>query len=487
VGKVGLLLGPLVAVAVYLLLPEARTNGAGEVVVGLSPAGRGTAAVGALMAVWWLTEALPLAATALVPLALFPLVGAADIRSAAAPFASDLIFLFMGGFMLGLAMERWGLHRRIALITILLVGSSPRRLVAGFMLATAVMSMWVSNTATAIMMLPIATSVIGLLESRLPEDQRRHIPSFSVCVLLAVAYAASIGGVGTLIGTPPNLVLATFAKDSLDVEIGMARWLWVGLPMVAIFLPVAWVYLTRVAYPVRIPRIEGGRGLIRGELHHLGSLKRGELNVLVVFLVTATLWITRRWVQEIPGLGGLSDAGIAIAAAIALFVIPVHWPSRTQTLDWETARRLPWGVLLLFGGGLSLASAIKANGVDAFLGMQFGVLEGFPKLVVVLAVTAMVIFLTELTSNTAVTTALLPVLAAAAVGLGVEPMSLCVPAALAASFAFMLPVATPPNAVVFGSGRVQIHQMIKAGFWLNLMGIGLVTAVGHWLAMRALV
>lgn len=493
VGKVGLIAGPIAAALAYFLLPAEVASDAGEIVGGLSPAARGAAAVGVLMAVWWLTEALPLPATALAPIALLPLLGAVDVKAAASPYASDLIYLFMGGFILGLGMERWGLHRRIALLTILLVGASPRRLIAGFMLATAVMSMWVSNTATAIMMLPIATSVIGLLESRLDEEHRGALASFAVCLLLAIAYSASIGGVGTIIGTPPNLVLAAFSEDELGIKIGMARWLMVGLPMVAIFLPLCWAYLVLIAYRFKLPADAAGRELIRDELRQLGTLKRGEWNVLVIFSVTATLWITRPWLEKLGEaqgwivLSSLSDAGIAVLAALALFITPTHWGSRTMTMNWETARKLPWGVLLLFGGGLSLASAIKETGVDVFLGQQFGVLEGAPTLVIVLAVAAMVIFLTELTSNTAVTSALLPVLAAAAVGLGVDPLSLCVPAALAASFAFMLPVATPPNAVVFGSGRVSVRQMAGTGFRLNLVGIVLVTVVGYWLAMQVLV
>ena len=473
---IGLLGGPVLGMAVYLGLP----------VDSLTAPGRGTAGVAALMAVWWLTEAIPLPATSLLPIALFPLLGAASAKGAAAPYASDLIYLFMGGFILGLGMERWGLHKRVALVIISFVGTGPRRLIGGFMLATALMSMWVSNTATAIMMLPIGMSVILLVRGRVGDDNR-DVGNFATCLLLGIAYAASIGGVGTLIGTPPNLVLANFVRDELGIELTMARWLRVGLPLVAVFLPVAWWYLTAWAYPVRLKQIPGGRELIRDELAKLGSMKRGEWVVFVVFMLTATAWMTRPYLvkfgnaHDLVAFSGLRDSVIAVLGALALFVIPVDIKTRTFAMDWGTAKKLPWGILLLFGGGLSLASAMQANGVSALIGEQFAVLAGAPTVLLILAVVVVVIFLTELTSNTAVTTTLMPILAGAAIGLGVEPMMLLVPAAIAASCAFMLPVATPPNAIVFSSGQVTIFQMAKAGFWLNLIGVVIVTGLMYLL------
>jgi sodium-dependent dicarboxylate transporter 2/3/5 len=488
----GLVAGPLVGLGTYLLLPGAELGAAGDVIRGLTREGRVTGGVGALMAVWWLTEALPLSATALLPIALLPLLGARTIREATAPYADPVIFLFMGGFILGLGMQRWGLHRRIALRTILLVGTQPRMLIAGFMLASAVMSMWVSNTATVAMMLPIGISVIHLVFARLGREYPPGEPpapeaegaNFATALMLGIAYAASIGGVGTLIGTPPNVILKGYIARTYGQEIGFAAWLWVGLPLVAVFLPLAWLYLTSAAFPVRLRRIPGGREMIQGELRGLGRMNRGEWAVFVVFTCTALAWILRPQLVALTGLTGLTDEGIAVAAAGALFLIPVNVRGRTFAMDWETASKLPWGILILFGGGLSLAGAIQANGVDRFIGRGFAALAGVPPLLIVLAVALGVIFLTELTSNTAVTNTMMPVLggAGAAAALGVDAVFLLVPAAIAASYAFMLPVATPPNAIVFGSGYVRLPQMVRAGFWLNLIGVLLVTAMGYFFA-----
>ena len=479
----GLFLGPVLAIVSYLLLPTATLDDAGTVTAGLTQPGRATATVGVLMAVWWLSEAIPLPATALLPLVLFPLGGVATISDAAAPFANSVIPLFLGGLLLGLGMERWGLHKRIAMITLRIVGAGPRRLIAGFMIASAMLSMWVSNTATAIMMLPIALSVISLVATRCappgtpPERAASPDPNFDTSLLLGVAYAASIGGVATLIGSPPNAILAGFVADELGQQISFARWMLLGVPIVVVFLPLAWAYIVFFDQPVRLREIPGGRALIRDELAALGPMKRGEWVVFLVFCCTVVLWVTRPVLQSLGrahGLGlltGLNDSSIAIAGAIALFVIPVHPRGRVFAMDWETARRVPWGILLLFGGGLSLASAISANGVDAFIGASVGGLGHMPEWLAVVLVCTLVIFLTELTSNTAVTTALLPILTGIAPTLGVDPLRLVVPAALAASFAFMLPVATPPNAIVFSSGRIRVGQMARAGLGLNVLGV----------------
>lgn len=501
----GLVGGPILAVAAYLLLPDKTATG------GLAPEGKAAASIAVLMAVWWLTEALPISATALVPIALFPLTGVLSIDATTSRYAHPLIFLFMGGFILGLGMQRWGLHKRIALLTIKLVGTRPTRLIAGFMLATAVLSMFVSNTATAIMMLPIGASVIDLVRRR-SEAKPADAAVFATCLMLAIAYASSIGGLGTLIGTPPNTVLAGYISDVYGRTIGFVEWMVLGVPLVAILLPITWIYLTRLAHPVRIGDLPGGRALIEKELRDLGPLSRGELTVMLVFFLAASSWILRPQFAEIgqmlawwqglgigPGdrgggvwgwtpvaawllapfamLAELSDTGIAIAAALALFAIPVEPKKRVFAIDWEQASQLPWGVLLLFGGGLALAQAISRTGVDVFIGSGFEALAGSPGIIITLLVAAVVIFLTELTSNTAVTSALLPVLGAAAIALGVEPHLLLVTATLAASCAFMLPIATPPNAVVFSSGAVTIGQMVKTGLWLNLIGIIVITAV----------
>lgn len=462
---VGLAAGPVLAVFVYLLLPA-----------GFSHQARATAAVASLMAIWWFTEAIPLSATALLPIVLFPLLGVLDIADAAAPYADKVIFLFLGGFILGLAMERWNLHQRIALITILIVGTQPKRLIAGFMIATAVMSAWVSNTATAAMMVPIGMSLVTLMR-RGGSVPTKDVSAFAGSVMLGIAYAASVGGVTTLIGTPPNGVLKSFVESELGWTISFQSWLVIGLPAAAIMLPLVWLYLTRLAFPSALREIPGGRSLIREQLAALGPVSRGEWSVLVVFTLTALAWMTRPQLVAWLGLPYLTDEGIAVAAAIALFLIPVSLRRGEFAMDWKTAERLPYGILLLFGGGLSLAAAIGATGLDKIIGEQFQILSGLPVWLVVLVVALVVVFATELTSNTALTSALMPVLAGAAAPLGVPAEFLLVPAALAASFAFMLPVATPPNAIVFGSGEISAARMARAGFTLNLIGAIVVTLV----------
>ncbi|MGH0028559.1 MAG: SLC13 family permease [Myxococcota bacterium] len=482
--RLGRYAGPLLALGVYGAFPESYVSAQGDLVP-LTDACRATAAVGVWMAVWWMTEAIPLYATALLPLAMFPLTGAADLEAAATPYAHELIYLFMGGFVLALSMQRWGLDRRISLHTLRWAGTRPTRIVAAFMGVTATLSMWVSNTATAVMMLPIALGVIGLVE------RRSEGSAFAPCLLLGLAYAASIGGVGTIIGTPPNLFLVSYVKSHLGIEIGFARWMLVGLPVVALFLPLAWLVLTRVLHPPRVASVEGGAEHIRELLAGLGAMKRGEWITLCVFSVTAFAWLTRPWLTawrwgDLQPLAGLSDPGIAILAALSLFLIPAEREPRVFTMDWETANRLPWGLLILFGGGLSLSAAIRANGLGEFLGHSIHFLHGVPAVWIVGGAVALMIFLTEITSNTATAATLIPIFASLAPGLGVEPLALIVPVTIAASCAFMLPVATPPNAVVFGSGHLGIGQMCRAGVWLNLLGILLITGLCQWLVVRLL-
>ena len=485
---IGLIAGPALALLLYGLLPHAYPNSAGET-VGFSNAGRATMALAAWMAVWWMTEAVELYATALLPLVALPMTGAASVRAAAAPYAHELIFLFMGGFLIALAMQRWGLHRRLALRALRAAGDHPAGIVACFMGVTAFFSMWVSNTATAVMMLPIALSIIALVEQVEPGSKER--PHFALCLLLGIAYAASIGGIGTIIGTPPNVFLASFIQSSLGEEISFVRWMGVGLPLVAVFLPLAWLMLTRVLYPLRGERIEGSREVTERAYRELGVMSRGERIVLAVFLLAAVSWISRPLlvsvqIGDMHPLAGLSDPVIAMVAALVLFVVPVDVKRRVFVMNWETALKLPWGILLLFGGGLSLAAAIRANGVGEYIGHQLAILSGIPTLLLVMAVIALVIFLTELTSNTATTATFIPILAALAPVFDLHPYMLIVPAAIAASCAFMLPVATPPNAIVFGSGHVTIQQMIRAGFWLNLTGVVLITVLVYTVMMRML-
>jgi solute carrier family 13 (sodium-dependent dicarboxylate transporter), member 2/3/5 len=482
-----LVLGPLLAAAVYVAMPDRA--GTGVEAIELGHAGRATAAIGVLMAVWWMTEALHVSATALLPVALFPLFGVFTVDEAAAPYANPLIFLFLGGFLLALAMQRWGLERRIALIALRIVGTEPRMLVGGFMVLTATFSMWVSNTATVAMMLPIALSVV---DAAVPGGRTVLIDQpgapgtrFSRSLLLGIAASASIGGVGTLIGTPPNLFLASFARDELDITISFVDWMMVGVPLVAVFLPIAWVLLTRVLFPPDVDR-ERLRGLLAGRgVAPVGPMQRAEWVVFVVFICTALAWVFRPLLVDITvfgarPFGGLSDAGIAVIAGVVLFVVPAG--AGTRVLDWETARQLPWGILLLFGGGLSLAAAIAATGVDDFLGLQVQGLDVHP-IVLVAVVTTGVVFMTEMTSNTATAAALVPIVAAIGPGLGLHPLALAIPVAVAASLAFMLPVATPPNAIVFGSGFIGIPDLMRMGLRLNLVSIVLITS---WLPLLAL-
>ncbi len=449
---------------------------------GLSAPAWRTAAVALLMAVWWLTEAVPIPATALLPLVLFPLVGAGSIDEAAAPYANPIIFLFLGGFLIALAMERWELHRRIALHILARVGSRPARLIGGFMGTTAFLSMWVSNSATALMMLPIGLSVIRFVEAGKTSenssgaDAARGVerPGFGLALMLGIAYGASIGGMGTLVGTPPNAFLAGFLSESYGIEVGFGEWLRLGLPLVLISLPLVFWILVKGTVRVGRGEIPGVDALIRTQLAALGPTGAAERRVGFVFLMAAVLWIGRPLIEG--WAPGLSDAGIAVTCGLALFLIPAG-KGEPRLLDWEAAERLPWGVLILFGGGLSLAAAIDRTGLNVWLGGVAAGLENWPPGLFLLLVTAVVVFLTELTSNTATAAAFLPVLGAAAVELGWDPRFLAVPAALAASCAFMLPIATPPNAIVYGSGRVFIPQMARAGIWVNLVMILVITGL----------
>jgi len=529
--RVGLLAGPLAALLTWILLSGDD--------LAMPPAARATAAVSVLMAVWWMTEAIPLAATALLPLILFPLTGVylagmqqgdavvvrqaetgqmgegtvvsfddqqvtvktddrtqqylpgelqvlekeRPIQRAASPYASRFVFILMGGFMIALGIQRWGLHRRIALMTVLFVGTRPRHLIAGFMLATAGLSMWISNTATTAMMLPIAISVVALLRGsfeKARDEGSDPAGNFSSCLMLAVAYSASIGGLGTLIGTPTNLFMASVLEEA-GQPVSFGLWMLIAMPLVIALLFICWWYLTRIALPIGVEKIPGGRELIRGQLVSLGSMSRGEWTVLVIFLSTALAWMFRRpltewtWlVDRLPVVGRLDDAIIAMAGALSMFVIPVNWKKRVFALDWEGVRDLPWGVLILFGGGLSLAAAVNSSGLGQAI-CQLVVDASFGStLLLVMISTVMVIFLTELASNTAAASLTLPILAAAAATFSPDPSLVwlvVIPAGLASSCAFMLPVATPPNAIVFASGELRISQMVKAGIGLNLLAI----------------
>ena len=436
---------------------------------GLSPAANAVLAATLWIAVWWITEAVPIAVTSLLPIVLFPLTGGLGLKNTAAAYGHELIYLYVGGFIIAIAIERWNLHRRIALNIIRLIGVNMSRLVLGFMVATGFLSMWISNTATAVMMLPIALAIVTQFkqeEQKSGESGQR----FAKALMLAIAYSASIGGVATLIGTPPNLVLAGVIKDFYGVEITFLKWMMVGLPISVVLLAICWYYLVYIAFPMRHIAFPGGRSEIHRQLQALGRLSYDEKQVLWVFTFTALAWITRSFLLNrfIPAI---DDTIIALAGATVLFVLPSRSQPGERIMDWESAVKLPWGVLLLFGGGFALAAGFKDSGLAGWLGSQMTLLDGVSLILLLLAVIAAVNFLTEITSNVATTSMLLPVLAPMALAIGVHPYGLMIGATIAASCAFMLPVATPPNAVVFGSGYLSIPDMMRTGFAMNLVSI----------------
>lgn len=440
--------------------------------MGLSAEGWSVAGVGLLMAIWWMTEAVPIPATSLVPLVLFPLLGIGDIRSTAAPYANPLIYLFLGGFLIAEAVQLSGLHKRLALLILGKTGNSPKMIVAGFMVATAFLSMWVSNTATTLMMLPIGVSVVHLASTSV-KASKESIHRFGTLLMLSIAYSASVGGVGTLIGTPPNALMAGFLEDTYGIVIGFAEWLWVGIPLVVVGLPLVYVILVYGVYRPGFNTIPGGRRMFERKYAELGRFSTREFRVSLVFFGVALLWVTRPLLSGI--VPGLSDPGIAMAGAVILFVIPAGSLKDDRLLEWSHASKIPWGVLILFGGGLSLAGAIDSSGLASWIGEGLSQLSVLPIPVLILIVTTTVIFLTELTSNTATAAAFLPVVGTVAVVLTGEPLVFVIPATIAASCAFMLPVATPPNAVVYGSGFITLPEMARAGIYLNLVFILIIT------------
>ncbi len=435
------------------------------------------------MACWWISEAVPIPATALIPLALFPLLDIVPIRDAGEPYGHRVVFLLMGGFMIALAMQRWGLHRRIALNIVARVGSGPRRVVAGFMLPAAFLSMWISNTAATTMMVPIGLSVLALFQQDDNMDSRQKA-ALGCALMLGIAFAANVGGMATLIGTPPNAVLAGVLQETFGYQIGFVEWLAIGLPMTIVFVPVIWLVLTRVCFAVPAGSAVHHHRRIVADARALGPLSRGEITVLLTLLVTAFLWLMRRTLNDLLPNVGINDTSIAVCGALALFLLPVGRDSeghREFALDWATAMRLPWGVLLLLGGGFSLASAIKTTGLAAWIGDVTAVVAVLPILGLVLLVTLLVVFLTEINSNTATTATFIPVLAAVAVSIGENPLLLCIPATFAASAAFMLPIATAPNAVVFASGHVPSSAMLRAGLMLNPLATLVIVALTWFL------
>lgn len=501
-GTLGLVLGPLLAITVYLVMPQSLNTDA-----------RLTAALTILMATWWITEAVPIPVTSLLPLLVFPLASGDSMDSIGSSYGNSVVFLFMGGFMLALAMQKSQLHIRIALMTISVVGTKPSRMIAGFMVATAFISFWVSNTATAVMMLPIGISVLVLVSEHLASGQEGAssgadstkasskparlsatktpkseeiaqgsaadaVPltktNFGTSLMLGLAYSASIGGLGTIISTPPLVFLAGYLQQNHGIEIGFAQWMLVGVPTVAVMLAIIWFVLTKVLYRPEIDEIPGGKSLIKTELQKLGRMSRAELSVLLVFALAIFGWVVLPMLFE---TSPLSDAGVALAAAFLLFMIPSGKLRHQKLLDWDTAVKLPWGILLLFGGGLALSAKFTSSGLSDWVGEQVAGIGVLPIVVIVFLVTAIVMAMTEITSNTATAATFLPIFGGVAAGIGADPLLLTIPVALAATACFMLPVATPPNAIAYSSGYITMGQMVRAGIWLNIIGTVVITVL----------
>lgn len=444
----------------------------------LSAEARAVLASTVWIAVWWVTEAIPIAATALLPIVLFPLTEAVSLRDTTAQYGHHYIFLYIGGFLIAIAIEKWGLHRRIALNIIRVIGTSITRILLGFMVATAALSMWISNTATSVMMLPIGMAIVAQLRDN-PRTEIDEHTEFGKALMLAIAYSASIGGMATLIGTPPNLVLAGVVKEMYGIEISFLRWMLFGLPVSLLLLIICWLYLTRYAFRFEQDRFPGGRDEIERQLKSLGPMTSEERKLTLVFLLTASAWIGRSFLQrKFAVLPQLDDTMIAMIAGLTLFLLPSsagNTNEKTAILNWDDTRNLPWGIVLLFGGGMALAEGFKSSGLANWVGSQATHLETVPLIVLVVLLVAAVNFLTEVTSNLATTSMLLPILASMALSMDVHPFLLMIGATVAASCAFMLPVATPPNAVVFGSGYLRIPDMVRTGLWLNLISISLLS------------
>ncbi|WP_416305490.1 SLC13 family permease [Neptunicella sp. SCSIO 80796] len=441
-----------------------------------------TAAVGMWMAIWWATEAIPVPVTAFIPLVAFDVLGISSLKEAAEPYSNPIIYLYLGAFLLAIAVERWNLHKRMALMILTRTGTDGRRLVAGFMMVAAFLSMWMTNTSTTMMLMPICLSVVKVITDHSMDLNDKQKADFQVSMLLGLAYGATIGGLATLVGTPPNALLAAFMKESYGVEIGFATWMAVGVPVMLLMLPLTWIVLTRLAFKINIqenPAVQTHLKKIKGEL---GSMGAAEKRVAIVFFLVILAWILRRPLTALFGIEGVSDTGIVMVAALLLFLLPSGSKEQEQLLTWHDANRVPWGVLVLFGGGLSLAAAVSDSGLALWLGESLAPLGSMGVIALVIAATGLVIFLTELTSNLATAATFLPVMGAIAIQTGIDPLMLSVPITLAASCAFMLPVATPPNAIVFASGAISIPQMIRGGLLLNIVGMFLLAIVAIWWA-----
>ncbi len=472
---VGLILGPLLFLLTILFFEPA----------GLSADGQRVLAVTLWIATWWMTEAIPIPATSLMPLILLPITGAMEGSDVASSYGNDIIFLFLGGFFIATAMEKWDLHKRIALFIISVIGTSTQRILLGFMLATGFLSMWVSNTAAVMMMIPMALAITAQVAAALKdEEHKRDLPKFEKSLLFGVGYAGTIGGLGTLIGTPPNIILAAQLDTIFGITIGFGTWMLFAVPVVLILLFFTWFYLGRINFKTSIKTLPGGKELIASERQKLGKTSFEEKVVGAVFLFAAFMWITREffWAGDDPlivQLPGISDGMIAIIATMLLFLIPAK--AATRILDWSDSKDIPWGVLLLFGGGLAIAAGFQSSGLSTWIGDQLTILDGLHMLLIIGGATLLIMMLTEITSNTATATMILPVVGALAVAIDIHPFALMIPCAMAANCAFMLPVGTPPNAIIFGTGKLKIIEMVKAGFWLNVFATILIVLAVYFL------
>ncbi len=465
----GLVLGPLLFTFTLLFFKPQ----------GLSPEGIAVLATTLWVAIWWIFEVVPIAVTAMLPIILFPITGAMELSTTTAAFGHKYVFLYIGGFILAIAIEKWNLHKRIALTVINIIGTSVSRIILGFMLATAFLSMWISNTATTVMMLPIGMAIILQLKDN-PETKEDENEIFGKALMLAIAYSASIGGVATLIGTPPNLIFAGILEEQYNIEMTFSKWIIYGLPISITLLFICWKYVTTIAFKFKQKDFPGGKAEIKRLLKNLGKISYEEKTVLTVFCITAFLWITRSFLisKLIPAI---DDTIIAMASATILFILPTKNRKEKKIINWESAVKLPWGILLLFGGGLALAEGFKTSGLAQWIGSQITQFENLSLFALLFVLIFAVNFLTEITSNLATTAMLLPIIAPIALVLDVHPFTLMVGITVAASCAFMLPVATPPNAIVFGSGYLKIPDMMKTGIWMNIISIILIALITYYL------
>ena len=462
-----LISGPLLFLAMQFFSPPA----------GMSESAYSLLSITLWMALWWVTESVPIAITALLPIILFPMTGAVDLQTTTASYGHKYIFLYMGGFMLAIAIEKWNLHKRIALNIIKIIGTNISKIILGFMVATAFLSMWISNTATAVMMLPIAMSIVAQLQDN-PNTEKNENLIFGKALMLSIAYSASIGGMATLIGTPPNLVFAGYVEETYGIEITFLQWFKFGVPIAIPLLVIAWLYLTKFAFKFKQKEFPGGKEEINRLLVLIGPMKREEKLVSAIFVLTAFCWITRSFILQ-EFFPFIDDTIIAMTAGILLFVVPAS-DFKKRLITWEDAVKLPWGIILLFGGGMALAAGFQITGLASWLGAQMSIFQGLSLLVLVFVVITLVNFFTEFTSNLATTAMLLPILAPIAISLNINPYMLMVACTIAASCAFMMPVATPPNAVVFGSGYLRIPDMIKSGIWMNIISILFLTLMVYY-------